>query len=284
MYPRARSVVSTTPMRPAAPTRKLAPRKTTNKPQYKNRKLTVKKSAQTPISIKNYQAMMFRPFDKSTRSAALPDNFSGLSIPIALRASFTLTTDANGSAAMQLLPRLDQFSRIDPSITSEIPQFSTLTNVIHPQWSSYLSSSQKWRPLVLATRVNYIGETQLRKGTVSSIVSADNPETAISNWANDHSSQAVTVPVSHKTLQTVSRLYDRPPMLDNSAVGDSVLGNIALGFAGLPVSTACIRVDTIFYIEIVPSLDSALSHSSKPSPTGSGFTTGTVVSSHSQMS
>ena len=233
-----------------------------------------------PKAVRDYNAIIDRPFGQNTYPACLPDSFAGQSIPLLLKLVFNLQTDANGAAAVQVFPLPHTFQRAG-TVTFDVASFAD--GVAHNQWASYTTSIQRFRPICLATKCQYIGEAQTRSGVMSSTISPDTPTAKIADWASENSHSSITTPIGNNSVVSTSRLFDHPTFHDTSTGTEPVLaqmGQISLGFSGLPASKTCIRVETRLFLECIPKLESALGANARASPTASAFNIHTQPSNH----
>jgi len=240
--------------------------------------------AAIPKAIRDYTAIVERPFGQNTFPACLPDSYQGISVPVLLKQVFNLVTDINGAAALQVYPLPHSFQR-EGTVAFDLATFGN--GIEHQQWSSYTESIQRFRPICLATKCQYVGEAQTRSGVMSSTISPDTPTAKIADWASENSHSSITTPVGTRSIVSTSRLFDHPDFHDTATGTDPVLaqmGQISLGFSGLPVEKTCIRVETRLYLECIPKLESALGASARQSPTTQNFDLSTRSSNHhSQM-
>ena len=235
--------------------------------------LARKTYAKVDSNLAKYYKCINNPFKASSISNApqLPDMWAGKSVPICIRHDQIISTDENGNAAVQFFPQVNEFVRTYNSITNGIPSYNQ--PVAHPQFQSFLASTKFIRPIMLATKSNYIGNADLLAGLRSSMISTDTPEVEIAAYGQEQGVPVRTEPVSRHSLVSKATLFDRPDFKPVDAVGNDahfdVIGNITLGWTGLPASTACIFVSSVFYIEVIAETNSTLSFAEKKAPISS---------------
>lgn len=251
-----------------APARKTTSKKTTAKKTYKKRSTMTK--YQTP-----YHRMINDPWSE-VKNVQIPDEYNSNTVGMLLKYSRTIQTDANGAFATEFSANPGAFWRDSSAITADVPSWSTATSALneHPQFSSFGSSTRAFRPCGMFTRTSYIGDSELEAGVFSGMITTSGTGTAISSWGDDMNLQSATNPVNQGTLHCSAYLQDRPQFQE--VVTNTITGPhryqipfIVVGGSGLPVNTACVRVETLLYLELEPQANSLLSFASKQAPVGS---------------
>ena len=235
--------------------------------------LARKTYAKVDHNIAKYYKCLNNPFKATSISnpPQLPDMWAGKSVPICVRFNDIITTDVNGNAAVQFFPQVREFVRSHNTITNNIPAYNQ--PIDHPQFESFLDSTKFIRPILLATRSSYIGNADLLAGLRSSIISTDTPEVEIAAYGQEQGTPAKTEPVSRNSMVSKALLFDRPDFKPVDSVGNAAhfdtMGNITLGWTGLPSSSACVYVESVFYVEVIPETNSTLSFAEKKAPVSS---------------
>lgn len=206
----------------------------------------------------------------------LPDEFHGASVPLCLTTShdFLALTDTFGGICLS--PELDGFI-LHPATTSTETAVSfdyavTVENNHHDFASgiNLTANGYKWRPLVLACSVAYVGSNDNLGGTLRYCFAPN--RTGIpadtTTWPTLSSSSGEVV-IRKEPVQFISKLYDAPMFeaINSNSHAFSALSNIVLVCDG--VNPADLRITCKMYIEIIPSLDGALQSLARPSTTSS---------------
>lgn len=243
----------------------------------KTTKKTYKKSLDRHMSA--YAKILNNPFSEYVHPAPVPDGFGGRTVTMKLIFNQTITTDANGAWAAQYFPSPDNFRRNATTIASDVPTvFGGISP--HGQWSQFSASAFSVKPVCLATKVSYVGRSELMSGTVSFMISNETTTTdipAISSWGSEQGTHALTTPCRMRSIEAVSKLHDLPEFVTVPAAADAHIQSmspILIGGSGWPASTASAYVESVLYVEILPKINSSLSFSETPSGTSANFHTG----------
>lgn len=226
-----------------------------------------KKKKATSRHIHPYAAIMLDPRTAKLDYAHPPDQNPRPTVVFRSTQNFTAQTDSNGCLWTELraLPAGFRTPLTMATTAGTISALGTIS--VHADNTALAAAFSAVRPMVMAVEVEYVGELQLAKGTLSLCVS-DVP--AAVGWTQDQmTDEPYYKETSVSTLGSVAAVARYAPA-DFYDISATALGTghprVFVMASGMPTASTCIRVRTTFIGEYLCLANSILQTQARYSP------------------
>lgn len=241
-----------------------------------------------------YAKVIADPFDAAP--CGIPDEYEAQTVSIKLKASYTVSTNDNGSFALVISPVIDggagsNYSAL-ASCTATTSNISAFTASDHPDAATHTANFYLWRPVSAGMRVFYLGAEATSAGVIGvghndALIATTGGigtqfPTAIADWFDMSGVFSQSVTAMTEPSMVAVRNFDRPVFTGLSATSQTT-NFPAMWVVGtnLPVSLAsAVRVECVLNCEMIPYHGNALtSHMQNITPPSAA----TIISAHRQL-
>lgn len=208
----------------------------------------------------------------SAKAVGLPDEYMGATLPLKMRSSVTLTTNASGMAALGLQP---VFATPILSPTGFTGVSSTITAwggapAALDDWASTVTPNMiAHRAISLGVCVSYIGPEASAAGeiiiTTTTGLTSTEQSLNVSDWRDQQGAVSQNVPFITKPVCCAVSNFDRPPFNALSNGFTRYFPSIWIGVIGGPVG-ATFRVDLVYNFEFLPLSTSGMHQMANVTP------------------
>lgn len=195
--------------------------------------------------------------------AGLPDLYESHSVPLKLKASFLINSQADGTFVVAFHPLLSGTTGFSAVGSSTAGSITAVAGANHPDITSITAQFNSWRPISVGVKCFYLGA----EGTSSGVISCghndnfqfttagigNNFPTAISDWSDLPNSSSSAVAALTEPMAVAARAFDRAGF---NAVVNTI---ISLAFptcwvtgTNLPASIPVCRIEVALNIEAIP--------------------------------
>lgn len=186
-------------------------------------------------------------------AAAITDSYSGHTLPLKIRQSIYITTSAAGHGSIFLVGGLSDFYRIG-TMTGTTTAYGALQN--HEDYANLQTNSKLWRPVSMGVSAHYVGTESTASGEIlfyptQGLTLTDFP-LDISSWRDIQNVTSKTIPFQQKPISAALTPFDSPPFAGLATNFGSFFPWLGIGVIGAPANLACIRVDVVYNIELLP--------------------------------
>jgi len=202
-------------------------------------------------------------------AAALPDGYSGSTVPLKIRNTLTLTVNASGACFLAITPSIASSWIFNNTITT-----TTLTTVgganSSDEYASISANFTLGRPISTGVEVSYIGPESSAAGevigfTLQGQAASTLNGTLISDFRDWQGSVSKPVPYMAKPLAIAVSAFDACPMSSLGTVFTNSYPTICVAGLGLPAGQT-IKVELVHNYELCPLVTSVHHHLARPSP------------------
>lgn len=186
--------------------------------------------------------------------------FEAHSVPLKIKASYNVSSNADGALVFGLQPNLSSAFAVSGATTTG--NLTGLTPAQHPDYTSLSTQFSQWRPVSIGVKVYYLATESTSAGMIS-VGHNDNMQvatgnigthfpTTVADWSDLPNSSSVAVASMTEPICAASRAFDRASFFALTTSFFSQFPTCWVTATGVPGNTSVLRIETSFNLECIP--------------------------------
>lgn len=203
------------------------------------------------------------------RPGRISDEYQGMTLPMKMRHTLTMTTNTAGASALCIHPNLNGMIAI-PVVTTNVANWAGASVATHNDLGSATSAFSAYRIVSMGVKVTFTGSESNASGEIviahTQGVAIASQTTALADFRELPGATSVSVAYIKGPVWSATHNFDRPPFVSLGADLANVFPATVVLIQGGTSSVTNFRVEVDVNCEFVPLPGSVFSHLATASP------------------